>query len=84
MSKVIRETETKMRMKGLSLPAEFEGLEWRTHGKHMRICLGTKPFIEHSAEVRSEHFEKLPKLLKAADKAMAEKYGHVRDSQIGI
>lgn len=84
MSKVIKETEIEMRLKGLALPAEHAGLSWRPYGKHMRICFGQKPLIEHTAECRAQNFEKLPKLIKAADDEMTRKFGHVRDSQIGI
>lgn len=84
MSAVIKETEDQMRLKGLTLPVEFEGLSWRICGKQMRICFLQKPLIEHSVEVRAENFEKLPKLVSAANQEMQKKFGHLLDSQIGV
>lgn len=84
MSKVIRDTEIQMRSRGLSISVELDGLSWRNHGKGMRICFESKPLIEHTCEVRADNFDKIPKLVNAADEAMAKKFGHVRDSQIGV
>jgi hypothetical protein len=84
MSRIIRDSEMNMRKRGLSMPVEMGRLSWRMYGDYMRICLDKKPLSEHKAEIRAEFFERIPHLIKAADQEMTKKFGHIRDSQIGI